>query len=556
MLTDQVSRLQHYIEVIERANQIAATTQLDELLSRMLELFIGVTRATAGTLYLYDAEQHKLIFKVVKGNSQSEQLVGIELNADRGVAGYSLRQRQPIFIPDVSRHPLWDQETGELAGVQMDTMYCLPLLLAGEPIGIVQVFNLPAEAVDEAGEVAILRMLGNRLASEIEKARLLASAQHRERRQQALVDIISHISRTLDRDELLQRIMNHARDLLQIEATSIWLHDERNDELVLHLATGKSSDQLREVRVPSGQGIIGEVVRSGKSILVNDVHNDDRFYRLVDARSGFVTRSIFCVPLRSPRIQLGGERGEVQELTIGGAQALNKIDGSDFSEEDKSLFETLAGQAATVLRLAQLYQDSSELYLGLIDVITGALDQRDPDTSGHSQRVAEFAVAIAHELELSQELIYQIRIGGMLHDIGKIGIPDAILTKPAALTTSEIQVIKSHPSKGSEILQKNQLIAERLRNELLAVLEHHERLDGRGYPRGLRGDEISQIGRIMAVADVFDAMTSDRRYRAGMPPEQVIRILQASAGTEFDHACVEAFCRAREKGKILTQQER
>jgi putative nucleotidyltransferase with HDIG domain len=262
------------------------------------------------------------------------------------------------------------------------------------------------------------------------------------------------------------------------------------------------------------------------------------------------------VPLQAPRIQLGGERGEVQELTIGGAQALNKIDGSDFVEEDKSLFETLAGQAATVLRLAQLYQDSSELYLGLIDVITGALDQRDPDTSGHSQRVAEFAVAVAQELGLSQELIYQIRIGGMLHDIGKIGIPDAILTKPAALTTEEIQVMKSHPSKGSEILEKNHMIADRLHNELLAVLEHHERLDGRGYPRGLYGDEISQIGRIMAVADVFDAMTSDRRYRAGMPPEQVIRIMQASAGTEFDSECVEAFCRARDKGKILTQQER
>ncbi len=550
------TRYHYLIDIIQQTNRIADTTQLDELLDQMLDLIIMVTQSQAGSLYLYNASNHTLIFKVVKGDAKSQQLVGTSFAADRGIVGHVLSQEKAMFIADVPNDSRWDRSIGSVSGIALKTMYCMPLLLHNQPVGVVQLFNLPAMAVEDIDNLVLLHMLADRLVTEVEKARLLEEARQRERRQQALIDIIAQITTTLERDELLDRIMSHARDLLDVEATSIWLWDERRGDLLLHLATGERREQVREIRVPAGKGIIGHVVETGETVLVNDVHNDSRFYSEVDKQSGFQTYSILCVPLRAPRILLGGERGELQEMIIGGAQALNKRNGQPFEAEEVTLFETLASQAATVLRLSQLYEETSELYLGIIDVISGAIDLRDPDTAGHSQRVSDFAVAIAREMELPSDLIYRIRIGGMLHDVGKIGIPDSILTKPARLTDEEWEVMRSHPERGVEIVRRNNNLHWRMRTELKAISEHHERLDGRGYPKGLRDEDISQVGRIMAVADVFDALTSDRRYRPGMPAEQVLQMLRDASGTEFDADCVAALIRARAKGAIQIQQER
>ena len=188
----------------------------------------------------------------------------------------------------------------------------------------------------------------------IEKTRLLHEARERERRLSALVDTISRLTTTLDRDELLTRIMNHARELLNVEATSVWELDEERGLLVLHVATGERGEALRELTIPVGEGFIGEAVASGKIVLVQDVQNDLRHYRQIDNQTGFVTRSVLTVPLHSPSIQLGPQRGELREAIIGGAQAINKR-GGGFSGDDIALFEALAAQAATVLQLARLY---------------------------------------------------------------------------------------------------------------------------------------------------------------------------------------------------------
>jgi len=550
-----VYRLQDYIDVIQRANQIAATTELDDLLDQMLALIIEVTEAQAGTLYLYDTASDELEFKVVQGDEASRALVGQRLSAERGVAGRALRVGQAIFVPDVNSDPSWDRQIGELSALHLQTMYCLPLQLHQQPVGVVQVFNLSARVVDASATLSLLQLLGSRLVTEVEKARLLAEAQRRERRQSALVDIISHITTTLDRDELLDRIMRYATTLLGVEATSIWEQEDRTGDLVLHVATGERSDQLRETRVPAGQGIIGYVTRTGERVLVDDVRSDARFYRGVDDSSGFVTRSILCVPLRAPKIQLGDERGALHEVILGGAQAINKRDGKPFTEEDISLFETLASQAATVLRLSQLYDDTSKLFFGIIKAVTSAIDLKDPYTRGHSQRVSEFSVAIAHELGLSAEEIYNVRIGGILHDVGKIGVSDSVLKKPDRLTEDEMDEMKRHPTYGVKVLEDAEL-QWLLRAIVPALAQHHERLDGRGYPRGLQGDEISRIGRIVAVADAFDAMTSDRPYRPGMPIAKALGILQDASGSEYDTACVQALIAAREHGRVKVQRER
>ena len=485
------------MNVIRRANTIAANNELDALLDQMLDLFVEVAGAEAGTLYLYDAEADALVFKVVKGDPSSRSLVGTRFPATHGIAGAALHARQPIFVPDVAADERWNRQLGELSQLRLATMYCLPLALHDRPIGVVQVFNLPATSIDEDEELALLQDLGDRMASEIEKARLLAEAQRREKRLSALVDIIPRLTSTLDRHDLLTRIMDHARDLLEVEATSVWELDDRSDPQVLrlHVATGQHGEQLREVTVPVGQGIIG------------------------------------------------------------GAQALNKRDGGAFTDDDIGLFETLASQAATVLQVARLNEDTYKLFMGVIKVVAGAIDAKDPYTQGHSQRVSEFAVAIAEELELQPEEINHVRIGGILHDVGKIGVPDAILKKTGGLSEDEFAEIKKHPAKGFEIMQHEEL-RWLLRAELPALLEHHEREDGRGYPQRLSGDRISRIGKIVHVADVFDALTSDRPYHDGRSAELAFEILQKGIGAEFDRSCVEALLRARQSGKVKTQRER
>jgi HD-GYP domain-containing protein (c-di-GMP phosphodiesterase class II) len=545
------------IDTIRRANAIAANNDLDALLDQMLDLFVEVASAEAGTLYLYDADTDELIFKVVKGDPQSQVLVGTRFPSERGIAGVALHTHAPIFIPDVVADPRWDRRIGELAGLPLTTMYCLPLMVRNTPIGVVQVFNLPPAAIDEEEELALLQDLGERMSSEIQKAHLLAEANQRQRRLNALVDIISRLTTTLDRHELLTRIMNHARDLLEVEATSVWEVDEQADPpvLKLHVATGDRGERLAEVTVPLGQGIIGQVVASGERMLVADVSKDQRHYKQVDEQSGFVTRSILCVPLRAPSIQLGQERGVLQASVIGGAQALNKRNGGAFTQDDIDLFETLASQAATVLKVARLNEETYQLFKGVIKVVAGAVDAKDPYTQGHSQRVSEYAVAIAEELGLPLEQIVHVEIGGILHDVGKIGVPDAILKKVGRLDAQEFDEIKKHPSKGHEIMSQQEL-RWLLREELPALLQHHEREDGSGYPQHLAGDQIAPIGKIVHVADVFDALTSDRPYHEGRSADVAFAILLKGVGTEFDDSCVRALLRAREKGRVLTQRER
>jgi len=287
------------------------------------------------------------------------------------------------------------------------------------------------------------------------------------------------------------------------------------------------------------------------------VQRDHRFYKRLDQQSGFQTRAILCVPLRAPRIVLGGERGEVEGRIIGGAQALNPRNGQPFSAEDITLFQTLASQAATVIRLAELYRETDSLFTRMIEAITGAIDLKDPYTRGHSQRVSDFSVAIGQELGLSHEQLYQLRIASKLHDVGKIRVPDHILKKPGRLDDNEFAEMRQHPVYGLEFLRDNGLLElDLLRESWTALAQHHERLDGRGYPFGLKGEDISLFGRIVAVADVFDALTSHRPYRPPMPVEEALELLQRGAGTEFDPICVEALIRARSRGTILTQDER
>ena len=234
------------------------------------------------------------------------------------------------------------------------------------------------------------------------------------------------------------------------------------------------------------------------------------------------------------------------------------IAGGDFSQRVHLNSRTEFGELAQTFNsmtddleqyvsdLNKKAQENRELFLSSIQMLAGAVDEKDPYTRGHSDRVTRYSVLIATEMGLADDQIDKIRISAQLHDVGKIGIEDRILKKPGALTPEEFEVMKTHTTKGAAILRP----VEMLREMLPGIELHHESLDGRGYPHGLKGDQIPLMARVIMVADTFDAMTTNRPYQAAMDPEYVIRIINSLAATKFDPMVVAAMTKVFESGKL------
>jgi putative nucleotidyltransferase with HDIG domain len=532
---DETSQLYH---ILARANHIANTTELDELLSQMLDLIVLVCGANTGTMYLLDHDAQELIFQVVQGELGNQELIGKRIKVDEGIVGACIQEGDAIVVNDLSNDKRWYGYIHENKDELCNTI-AFPLLLRGEAIGAVQVFNF------HQAPIQMIQLLGNRMASEYEKAMLLRKSQQHSERLQALIGLVTKISSTLDRDQILNLIIDQVRDLLKAEASSLFLLDDESNDLVLYLSRDVHQTNLPPLHMPSDTGIIGHVINTGDAIYLNDVEQDERHYDGIDQASGIQTKSLLAVPLRVPNVVLGHERGTSEARIIGGVEAINKIDG-DFNESDIQLVSTFAEQAATVLHIADLYANADELFLNTIEALVAAIDAKDPYTEGHSQRVSDYSVAIATEAGLPPEMRHQIRIGALLHDIGKIGVPDTILSKEGRLTDKEFTEVKKHPTIGANIIRQ----VRHLQEELPALEQHHERIDGKGYPNGLQADKISTIARIVAVADVFDAITSDRPYRPAMDIEEALDIMRMESGDHLDPKFVDAFIMVYSKGKI------
>lgn len=212
----------------------------------------------------------------------------------------------------------------------------------------------------------------------------------------------------------------------------------------------------------------------------------------------------------------------------------------EFGTNEAGLLEAVASLIGTQAHNNRLFKAKKQLFYGTIQAMTRAVDARDPYTRGHSDRVARYSQIIASELGFDSDTCDKIFLTGQLHDIGKIGIPDAILNKTGKLTDSEYETIKLHPTIGYRILKD----IKEFDYVLSGVLHHHERADGRGYPHGITGDQMSIDAQIISVADAFDAMTSTRSYRPGMPLEEAKHLIELSAGRQFTHTAIDGFLKA------------
>ena len=349
----------------------------------------------------------------------------------------------------------------------------------------------------------------------------------------ALVKIGQAVAAEKNIDELIKTIAEETKTALSADRCTVFLYDKENNELYSKVATGL--DDFKELRIPADKGLAGHVVQTGETINIKDAYTDKRFNKEVDKKTGYRTKTILCMPIKNFN----------QEI-IGVFQVLNKFDET-FTIDDEDLLIAIASSAGISLENAQLFEKQSKMleeqkiiFDSFIETLASSIDARDKITSGHSTRVKMYAKLIANEFGMEKNDIYILEKAAALHDIGKIGIRDSVLQKEGKLTEEEYRHIQEHVGITQKILEKIHM-SDDFQQITEIACSHHEKFDGTGYHRGLKGENIPFGGRVLAVSDVFDAITSKRHYRDKMPIERVIDIILKSSGTHFDPLVVEKF---------------
>lgn len=281
--------------------------------------------------------------------------------------------------------------------------------------------------------------------------------------------------------------------------------------------------------------VVDEVLRKGVSMLSNNIKEDER-YTSGDSIITQMIKSTLCVPLLA--------QGEVI-----GALYVDSYEVGAFNEHDMELLAAIGNQAGVALERVRILNELDNLFFSTMRTLVRAVDAKDPYTHGHSERVTAFALKLASELNLPRHEREILQLAGLLHDVGKIGIPESVLNKPGDLTDEEYELMKLHPIYGAEIISS--IEAPYVSEIVTVVKHHHEFWNGNGYPEGMRSEDLPLTARILSLADAFDAMTSDRPYRKGFDMGKAAEVVMSCSGTQFDPDLAEAFYRLYKQGKLV-----
>ena len=345
-----------------------------------------------------------------------------------------------------------------------------------------------------------------------------------------LLEIGQTFQSEMELDNLLILIVDRTSDSIGADRCSVFIYNPEKGILWTRVA-----QKEKQIVVPRGHGIVGWVLDNKEPLLIADAYQDPRFDSSVDLKTGYRTQSIAALPLLD-------RRGK----PLGVFEAVNKTDGTAFDARDLDFLRNVAVQIAAAIENAMLYTQLLETFESFLDVMAFSIDAKHPVARGHSRRVAMYSKGIAMEMELSQESVDKVYWAALLHDYGKISVPDAILQKAGKLTDDEFEQIKRHALMTYRILSRIHFAAF-LRDIPLIASEHHERWDGRGYPFGKKDEQIPLGARIIATADVFDALTSFREYHSPMTFAEARDEIIKGRGVMFDPRVVDAFVQYYDK---------
>ncbi|MDK2871527.1 MAG: hypothetical protein PWQ16_879 [bacterium] len=455
----------------------------------------------------------------LKGEAGEWLGVGENIPLDRGtVAGYV------AFTGDVFKSDDLDSDTRikrkYIKGVK--SIIAIPLKVNGSVDGILFVSDGEEKAFTKYDE-ELLYMVVSLLSSSLDRIKFLNSINKKSQVMDLLYKLSLRLSRCLSEEEVYDVVIDFLKEVESYSKITIMTLE--GEELVLKRSYPSRG---KVVRLKLGEGITGWVALHGESVLVGDVSKDSRYVEWFEG-----IKSELAVPVRV-------------EGNIYGVLNLESEIMGVFTEEDRWLLEAVATSMGIVLENISHLKDPEDNLFATTLALAKTIEYKDPYTRGHCERVMEYADALALRIGLSDVERKRLRYACILHDIGKIGVPGRILDKPGRLTDEEYEIVKRHPVLGEELLKEVPF----LREISLLVRWHHERWDGRGYPDGLKGYEIPLESRIMAIADAFDAMTSDRPYRRALSKEEAIAQIRGGMGTQFDPVLASEFLSLIEGGEF------
>jgi PAS domain S-box-containing protein len=518
----------------EAVNQLSSAMRqaqaLNELLPIILDVTLRLLHAPAGSIWLYDSIRDELRAAVTRGyNDPNRKSPYPPEKPGEGIAGHVFATRQPFIEKDFHLSPRLPEAVRQQISPGIGGA-SVPLRAADNVIGTFNI-SIPRPRELTSNEIHLLTTLSEIAGNAIQRMTLHQQTARRLQNLSALSEIDRSIISNLDLRITLGTLLNHVIAQLDIDAADVLLFDSNSLMLKRIAEHGFVHTSTIHEQPRLDNGFAGQAILDGRKVKIENINEQkkDEFLAIIGAQEGFV--SYYAVPLMAK----GYTKGVLE---------IFKRAPLEPDTEWLDFLDILAGQAAIAIDNVTLFdslqRSNSELSLAYDATIEGwshALDLRDRETEGHTQRVTEITIKLAQAFGLSQAELTQVRWGTLLHDIGKMGVPDAILLKPGPLTDEEWIVMRKHPTFAYEMLSPVQYLSSALDIPYC----HHEKWDGTGYPRGLKGEQIPLTARIFAVVDVWDALRSDRPYRASWPKEKVRKHIKALAGTHFDPHVVKVF---------------
>ncbi len=539
-LATALDKVHLFEQTIRRVNELDAIVQVSaalrqaesraEMLPILLDEVMAFGKAATASLITRDADSGDFIIELARGVWASQ--IGRHIPADKGISARVFATGQPYVTNDLPNDPLFHHR--DIIG-NLRALANVPLIAHEQTIGLV---SMGRDAPIAEEDVRLLTAIADIAANALHRVEAHERTLRHVQRLTALRAIDASITASLDLRVVFDVLLEQAYRQLDADAMALWTFDPSTYTLQYVAGRGWRSDAIRRASVRMGEGLAGTVMSERRLVHRANLARDASPLARAPWLVGEQMVAYYGVPLIA--------KGEVQGVLEVFWRKPHQPD-SDWL----AFLEMIAGQAAIAIDNAKLFSDlqrsNANLVISYDATIEGwsrALELRDRETEGHAQRVTEMTLDLARAMGLGEPELAHVRRGALLHDIGKVGVPDHILFKPDELTPAEWEAMRRHPTDAYNLL----LPIPYLRPALDIPYCHHERWDGTGYPRGLKGEEIPLAARIFAVVDVYDALTSDRPYRAAWSVEDALEYIREQAGKQFDPRVVAVFLQRHGRG--------
>jgi putative nucleotidyltransferase with HDIG domain len=502
---------------------------LDEMLPRLLDRTLELINAEMGSIWLYDTSTDRINLAAQRGWNGRDP--NTSLRPGQGIPGLVVRTGQSIVTREIHSDPRVFKENLEniprgIGGA------CIPLYSDENVVGVLFV-NVKVPREISAGELRVLNALAEIGGNAIHRMRLLEQTLKQVERLRSLRTIDIAISGSLDLQVSLKTVLEEAITQLKVDAACVLLINPETRRLEFFAGQGFRTKNINSTSLSLGEGHAGQAAFDKKIVYVKDLNKSDQVF----VRAELLKEDEFVAYFGMPLIA----KGEVE-----GVLEIFNRSPLHVNMEWLSFMDSLSWQAAIAVDNALLFEnlqrsnlDLESAYTATIEGWSHALDLRDKETEGHSLRVTEITLKLARTIGMDEALLVNVKRGALLHDIGKMGVPDSILLKPGPLTEDEWLIMRQHPQFAYDLLSPITYLQEALD----IPYSHHEKWDGTGYPRKLKGEEISLAARIFAVVDVWDALTNERPYRLAWPESKAFEYIRENSGIYFDPQVVEIFLR-------------